>query len=145
MAKFKVYELAKELDKSSKEVLTFLQEKGVEVKAAQSSVDDAAAEMVRKHFGVSTQTVKAAEDVKTEAPKAEAPKTEAPKAEETKAEVPKKKKSIVFVSNPQYSKMPDRTTESFPSPLAGKPGICNIAPMSTTMNTASRSMLSTPP
>ena len=51
MAKFKVYELAKELDKSSKEVLTFLQEKGVEVKAAQSSVDDAAAEMVRKHFG----------------------------------------------------------------------------------------------
>ena len=101
MAKFKVYELAKELDKSSKDVLTFLQEKGVEVKAAQSSVDDAAADMVRKHFGASAQPVKAAE-----APKAEAPKVEAPKAEAPKPEAPKKKKSIVFVSNPQYSKMP---------------------------------------
>ena len=114
MAKFKVYELAKELDKSSKEVLSFLQENGVEAKAAQSSVDDAAAEMVRKHFGVSVQPVKAVEETKAEAPKAvEAPKAaEAPKAEEVKtaeapkAEVPKKKKSIVFVSNPQYSKMP---------------------------------------
>ena len=41
MAKFKVYELAKEVDKSGKEVIAFLQEKGVEVKAVQSSVDDA--------------------------------------------------------------------------------------------------------
>ncbi|MBR3601383.1 MAG: translation initiation factor IF-2 [Lachnospiraceae bacterium] len=111
MAKFKVYELAKELDKSSKEVLAFLQEKGVEVKAAQSSVDDAAADMVRKHFGVSSQNAKVAEEVKAETPKAEAPKVEEPKAEaskteETKTEAPKKKKSIVFVSNPQYSKMP---------------------------------------
>ena len=70
MAKFKVYELAKELEKSSKEVLTFLQEKGIEAKAAQSSVDDAAADMVRKHFGGSAQPVKAAEAPKTEAPKA---------------------------------------------------------------------------
>ena len=106
MAKFKVYELAKELDKSSKEVLTFLQEKGVEVKAAQSSVDDAAADMVRKHFGVNTQTAKEVEDVKAEAPKKEEIKAETPKTEEVKTEAPKKKKSIVFVSNPQYSKMP---------------------------------------
>ena len=47
MAKFKVYELAKELDKSSKEVVAFLQEKGIEVKAAQSSVEEEAAAMVR--------------------------------------------------------------------------------------------------
>ena len=76
MAKFKVYELAKELEKSSKEVLAFLQEKGVEVKAAQSSVDDAAADMVRKHFDTSAQSVKA-----TEEPKVETAKTEAPKAD----------------------------------------------------------------
>ena len=108
MAKFKVYELAKELDKSSKEVLAFLQEKGIEAKAAQSSVEDAAADMVRKHFGGKSETVKT-EEVKTE----ETPKAEAPKAEEVKTaeapkteEVPKKKKNIVFVSNPQYSKMP---------------------------------------
>ena len=53
MAKFKVYELAKELDKQSKEIISFLQEKGIEVKAAQSSVDDEAAALVRKHFGAS--------------------------------------------------------------------------------------------
>ena len=64
MAKFKVYELAKELDKSSKEVVTFLQENGIEAKAAQSSVDDAAADMVRKHFGGNAVE-------KTEAPKAQ--------------------------------------------------------------------------
>ena len=101
MAKLKVYELAKELDKSSKDVLTFLQEEGIEVKAAQSSVDDEAADMVRKHFGASAHPVKA-----TEAPKAEASNVEEAKAEAPKTEAPKKKKSIVFVSNPQYSKMP---------------------------------------
>ena len=87
MAKFKVYELAKEVDKSSKEVLAFLQENGIEAKAAQSSVEDGAAEMVRKHFGVKaeaakTQEVKTAEVSAVEEVKvAEAPKAEAPKAE----------------------------------------------------------------
>ena len=33
MAKMKVHELAKELDKQSKEIIAFLQEKGVEAKA----------------------------------------------------------------------------------------------------------------
>ena len=105
MAKFKVYELAKEVEKSSKEILAFLQEKGIEAKGHQSSVEEDTAEMVRKHFGAKTE-------VKAEAPKAEAPKAEAPKAEDVKkeetakTEAPKKKKNIVFVSNPQYSKMP---------------------------------------
>ena len=113
MAKFKVYELAKEVDKSSKEVLSFLQENGIEAKAAQSSVEDGAAEMVRKHFGVKAEAAKTEEAPKAEAPKAqevkavEAPKAETVKTEETKKEeAPKKKKNIVFVSNPQYSKMP---------------------------------------
>ena len=107
MAKFKVYELAKEVDKSSKEVLSFLQENGIEVKAAQSSVEDGAADLVRKHFGVKTESVKAEEAPKAEAAKVEGVKAEAPKTEEVKAtEAPKKKKNIVFVSNPQYSKMP---------------------------------------
>ena len=107
MAKFKVYELAKEVDKSSKEVLAFLQENGIEAKAAQSSVEDAAADMVRKHFGGKIETVKV-EEVKAEPVKTEEVKTaEAPKAEEAKKEeAPKKKKNIIFVSNPQHSKMP---------------------------------------
>lgn len=37
MAKIKVHELAKELEIKSKDVITFLQEKGVDVKAAVAS------------------------------------------------------------------------------------------------------------
>ena len=73
MAKFKVYELAKELNKSSKEVVAFLQEKGIEVKAAQSSVDDAAAELVKKHFGGQSE-VKTVEEPKAEMQKSDAVK-----------------------------------------------------------------------
>ena len=132
MAKIKVHELAKELDKQSKEVLAFLQEKGIEAKAAQSSIEESAAELVRKHFktGEQTQAVTGKEEKKAtpetakaqEASKAlesakvtepvktsETQKLE-PKAEEKSGdkteEAPKKKKKIIFVSNPQNSKMP---------------------------------------
>ena len=119
MSKIKVHELAKELEKQSKEVIAFLQEKGIEVKAAQSSVEEDAAEMVRKAFGaVKKEDAKA--DVKPEAKeevkaetKAEAKaassnevkkeaQKEAPKAEEKPA-APVKKKKIIFVSNPHNS------------------------------------------
>ena len=50
MAKMKVYELAKELEIQSKDVISFLQEKGVEVKAAQSSVEDEHIALVKKKF-----------------------------------------------------------------------------------------------
>ncbi len=127
MAKIKVHELAKELNKQSKDILTFLQEKGIEAKAAQSSVEETAAQMVRKAFGGAAteapkaeakDAVKAEATSKTEVTKTEASKTEseakvteAPKADtantEAKAEeAPKKKKKIIFVSNPQNSKMP---------------------------------------
>ena len=46
MAKIKVHELAKELDKQSKEIIAFLQNKGIEVKAAQSSMEEETADMV---------------------------------------------------------------------------------------------------
>lgn len=38
MAKMKVHELAKELQKQSKEILAFLQEQGIEAKAPQSII-----------------------------------------------------------------------------------------------------------
>ena len=79
MAKMKVHELAKELDIQSKDVIAFLGEKGIEVKAAQSSIEDDAIEMVKKKFG------KAAH--KAEAPKEEAKKP-TPKAEEAPAQAP---------------------------------------------------------
>uniref|UniRef100_UPI0040574812 translation initiation factor IF-2 n=1 Tax=Acetatifactor sp. TaxID=1872090 RepID=UPI0040574812 len=101
MAKIKVHELAKEVGKQSKDILTFLQEKGIEAKAAQSSVEDEAAQMVRNAFGGSVKTAEQKED----APKAE-PVKEASMQEETAEDAPKKKKKIIFVSNPQNSKMP---------------------------------------
>lgn len=50
MAKMKVHELAKELDKKSKELVDFLQAKGYDVKVAQSSIEDEAITLVRKAF-----------------------------------------------------------------------------------------------
>ena len=119
MSKIKVHELAKELEKQSKEVIAFLQEKGIEVKAAQSSVEEEAAEMVRKAFGAAKKAdvkaevkPEAKEEAKSEAkaePSNEGKKEvqkeaqkEAPKAE-GKLAAPVKKKKIIFVSNPHNS------------------------------------------
>lgn len=67
MAKIKIYELAKELDKPSKDIVTFLNQNGVEVKSHMSSIDDNAISLVKKHFasqnsekqGVSETSLKA--------------------------------------------------------------------------------------
>ena len=79
MSKIKIYELAKELDKPSKELVEFLNKKDVEAKTHMSTIDEAEADMVRKAF---------------------APKADAEKAEEEKSDAPKKKK-IVQVFRPQ--------------------------------------------
>ena len=118
MAKMKVHELAKELEKQSKELIAFLQDKGYEVKAAQSSIEDDAIALVREKFGNSQpeKSVKEADAVKTDTTakaddtvKAEKTDNEAkPEVSENKQAAPeaKKKKKIIFVSNPHNSKMP---------------------------------------
>ena len=88
MAKQKIHELAKELNKSSKEILDYLNKNGVEVKSHMSSIEDTQIDMVKKEF----------------APKAEAPKVEAPKTEEAKTEEAPKKKKIVALYNAQNSR-----------------------------------------
>ncbi len=139
MAKLKVHELAKELDKQSKEIIAFLQNKGIEVKAAQSCIEEDAAMLVRKAFGKAPAPAKENEGpAKTgaekkpsqKAPKAEAKKTDSPsdaaaagnggaavknredvremgketqKGQASGQEQPKKKKKIIFVSNPHNS------------------------------------------
>ena len=116
MAKIKVHELAKELELQSKDILNFLQEKGIEAKAAQSSLEEDAAALVRKSLGHKKQApaaektetptpaekepVKAQEAAKPAANKVQEPTTENKGQDETK-----KKKKIIFVSNPQNSKM----------------------------------------
>ena len=77
MSKIKVYELAKELEVSNKEIVDFLKSKNIEVRTHMSAVDEADAEAVRKAF-----------------PKGEKA------AEKTEAEAPKKK-NIVHVFRPQ--------------------------------------------
>ncbi len=120
MAKLKVHELAKELDKQSKEIIAFLQDKGIEVKAAQSSLEDDAIALVRKQFGQNNvaEAPKAEEApaIEKEAPKAqEAPAKEAANAEvkpASREEAPKKKKKIIFVSNPHNSNIPGQRQNS---------------------------------
>ena len=102
MAKVKVHELAKELNKQSKDILNYLQKKGVEAKAAQSSLEDDVAAMVRKEFANENETEVKVQNVQKE--------TEAVKAAESKeaenGDAPKKKKKIIVVSNPHNSKIP---------------------------------------
>ena len=119
MAKIKVHELAKELELQSKDIVSFLQEKGIEAKAAQSSLEEDAVALVRNSLGkkkaaapaaqkapVNTENAKPAEE-KAQAPAREAKAQETKVSEETKStEETKKKKKIIFVSNPQNSKMP---------------------------------------
>ncbi|MDE6600731.1 MAG: translation initiation factor IF-2 [Lachnospiraceae bacterium] len=137
MAKMKVHELAKEVDRKSKELIDFLQAKGYEVKVAQSSIEDDAIALVRKEFGSSgeggapaaetaareekrqdadTSVKEASAPAQKPAPTAEKPAqakaaSEKPAAEtgkrESRGEAPKKKR-IIFVSNPHNSKMGGR-------------------------------------
>ena len=114
MAKIKVHEIAKELEKQSKEIIAFLQDKGIEVKAAQSSIEDDVAAIVRKAFGGSkadTETAKEKEAAPVTAEKQEETKKAEPEKAPEKPEAPaqgiseppKKKKKIIFVSNPHNS------------------------------------------
>ena len=109
-----MHEIAKELEKQSKEIIAFLQDKGIEVKAAQSSIEDDVAAMVRKAFGGSkadTETAKEKEAAPVTAEKQEETKKAEPEKAPEKPEAPaqgtseppKKKKKIIFVSNPHNS------------------------------------------
>ena len=129
MAKMKVHELAKELDRKSKELIDFLQAKGYEVKAAQSSIEDDAIALVKKEFGAAGKEKPAKEEKPQEVKPEAAPATakaapEAPKAAEekkdAKTEAPKKKK-IIFVSNPQNSKMGGRPAQGGGNRASGRP------------------------
>jgi len=112
MARMKVHELAKELDKQSKEIIAFLKEKGIEVKAAQSAVEDDAIALVRSAFGKEEQKdaapVKEAQkdavaekEGKADAAAEVLPEKDAKPVQpaQRKEEAPKKKKKIIIVSN----------------------------------------------
>ena len=128
MAKIKISELATELGCESKEIVSYLQEKGVEAaKRSTSSIEDTEAAIAKKHFkaGKSSETADDKKPVKkapakkenTEAKEpnkvqtAEAPKTANESSSDNSAATSaeddahlKKKKKIIFVSNPNNSR-----------------------------------------
>ena len=91
MAKMKVHELAKELGRQSKELIAFLQDKGYEVKVAQSSIEDEAIEQVRKQFGTAAKPQD--DGKKAEAKAAPEAEIKAEAAEAAKPEVKEKPKA----------------------------------------------------
>ncbi len=115
MAKKRVYELAKELDIPSKELLTFLNEQGVEAKSASSGIEEDAVSLAMNRFGnIASKKIDAPKNIdapktkgsKVEGKSSELQKTEANSAEysEEKKPSPKpKKKNITAVFNSQYS------------------------------------------
>ena len=105
MAKMKVHELAKELSVDSKDIISLLQDKGIEVKSHMSSIEDEAIDIAKAKYGKKSEAAPA--EKKAEAkPEVKAEEKAAPEAENKPAEAPKKKKSIIFVGNPQNSKTP---------------------------------------
>lgn len=95
MAKVKVYELAKELNIGSKEIINFLSEKNIKVTSHMNNLDESSAELVRNKY------------VKKETKTITKPESEMKTKEETAAAEPaarpRKKKSITAVFNPQNS------------------------------------------
>ncbi len=109
MAKIKVYELAQEIGVKSADILALLKNKGVEVKSHMSVLEDGQAEDVKKALKTPAKSEEAPKTTeKAETSKAAAPK-EAKAPAKTGEGTVKKKKSIIFVSNPQNSKMPGGT------------------------------------
>ncbi len=108
MAKMKVYDLAKELGVKSAEILTVLKSKGIEVKSHMSVLEDEQIEEVKKAMKESQKPaeIKAAQASKpAEAVKAAEKPAQGKTAEAVKPAPVKKKKSIIFVSNPDNSRM----------------------------------------
>ena len=129
MAKIKISDLAFELGCEGKELISFLQGKGIEAKRSNSSIEEADAEVARKHFkSASKETAPKQEEKPAKAEKAPAEEAQHKEAAETKAkpadkahaadkahtdkaasdkgaDAPKKKKKIIMVTNAGNSKM----------------------------------------
>ena len=66
MAKMRVHELAKEIDKNNKDVLDVLQANGVNVQSPLSVIDEAQADMVRRAYAPKPEKTEAPAEEKKE-------------------------------------------------------------------------------
>ena len=134
MAKIKISALAEELHLEAKELLKYFKELGVEsAKISTSSVEDTDADKARSHFGATKKNTEASQNTETEtklkktsvekSASAPAEKTGSTSRDTVKKEIKnenenaasgaenaekapvKKKKKIIFISNPGNSKM----------------------------------------
>lgn len=124
MAKVKVYELAKELNIGSKEIINFLSEKSIKVTSHMNNLEDSSIELVKSKFGKKeTGTITRQES-----------ETKVKETAQTGGTVerPKKKRSITAVFNPQNSQQgirrqpkPQRRPKEKPAakPVASTPEI----------------------
>ncbi len=140
MAKVRIYALAKDLDVQSKDIISFLNEKEIEAKSAQSSIEEDVADQVKKHFqkksAPKAEPVKdvkeptsekapvkaeAKPEIKVEAKVEAKPENKPENKPEAKAQVqpaeenrPKKKPAITAVYHPQHSRNgEDRRPQSY--------------------------------
>ena len=120
MAKMRVHELAKEIDKTSKDIITCLERAGVEGKTASSSLEDDQIAVIKKQFVRPAQP--AAKPVEAAVPKPAVQRTVSPaQAQQQRAAeqkpagdmVKKKKSNIIFVSNPHNSQQPGRSNAGY--------------------------------
>lgn len=105
MAKVKVYELAKELNIGSKEIISFLSENNIKVTSHMNNLEDSSIELVKnKYAKKETKTITKPEtEIKAKEEKQKEEKLKEEKRTEAPVERPKKKKSITAVFNPQNS------------------------------------------
>ena len=88
MSKIRVYELAKSLEKESKDIIKILQSKGVEVKNHMSAIGDDEIKLVKEAFGLGEQQEKK-EPVETK------------KEEKTNHKVEKQEKKVENTKKPE--------------------------------------------
>ncbi len=123
MAKIRVHELAKELDKSNKDVLDFLTGKGVDVKSHMSVLSDETVEQVRGAFSKKAEKVEKAE-VSAEAPAEEKPKKKniirVFRSQNASGKIPERRPRREDGRRPD-GKRPERPADAARRPEAAKP------------------------
>ncbi len=112
MAKMKVHDLAKELDKQSKDIISLLQDKGVEVKSHMSLIEASDVELVKKAFKQHTEKKSSEEMKKLENGKPEVTKEETVKVVAEKKKVVKPKVEKTEAVKPKVVKKEAVATEA---------------------------------
>ncbi len=101
MSKIKIYELAKELQVSSKEVIELLAKKNIEVKSHMSSIESEQADQVRSKLSKGEKPAGQKPEAKPAERAEEKPVKKPMEKTEAKSEEAPKKKNIVHVFRPQ--------------------------------------------